>query len=129
MRVPKDAINLRCYHTWMGDDGIARTKVKANVEVVLEDAIENSAAVNSFDKINYTLIVDSRQVKTISKGARDYFSMNGRNSKVVAFAIIIGSPLSKMVANFFMGLNKPRVPMKIFNNESKAIEWCLNKMD
>lgn len=126
MIIPQENIDLRCYNTWMGDDGIVRTKVKENSEIVLTDAIENSKAVNSFDNEIYPLIVDTSMAKSITKEARDYFSMKERESKVIAFAIIINSPLSKIIANFFMGLNKPRVPVQLFNNEEKAIDWCKN---
>ncbi len=126
MIVPNDCIDLRCYSTWMGADGIARTKVKPHAEIILEDAKLNSEAVNSFENVeSYPLLIDTTEIKSITKEARDYFSMKGRTSKVVAFAIIIKSPLSKIIANFFMGLNKPRVPLKIFNDIDKAEEWCI----
>lgn len=111
----------------MGDDGVARTVVKPGAEVVLEDAKENSRAVNALiGAPNFVLLVDTRRIKSISKEARDHFSMRGRESRVIAFAILIDSPLSTIVGNFFMGLNKPRVPMKLFTDEEKAIRWCKN---
>ena len=126
MQVPdKGVIELRAYYTWMGVDGIVRTKVKKNAEVHLEDAKENSIAVNSFHTYNeYALIIDTSEIKSITKEARNHFSMNGRKSNVVCFAIIISSPLSAVVGNFFMGLNKPRVPARLFTKESEAILWC-----
>jgi hypothetical protein len=124
MIVPENCIELRAYWTWMGKDDIARTKVKLGAEVVLEDAKENSIAVNSFELDKYPLLIDTTDIKSITKDARDYFSINNRGSKVVAFAIIINSPLSKIIANFFMGLNKPSVPVKIFNSEEDAVDWC-----
>jgi hypothetical protein len=27
-----------------------------------------------------------------------------------------------------MGLNKPRVTVKLFNKEANAVEWCLNQI-
>ncbi len=126
MMIPDDSIDLRCYNTWMAFDGIVRTKVKENSAIVLEDAIENSKAVNSFSQPQYPMIVDTTLAKSITKEARDYFSMKGRESKVLAFAILVNSPLSKIIANFFMGLNKPRVPVKLFTDEKLAVEWCKN---
>lgn len=68
--------------------------------------------------------MDTTLAKSITKEARDYFSMKGRKSKVIGFAILIKSPLSKIIANFFMGLNKPIVHVKLFTNEQDAIVWC-----
>jgi len=126
MNQPKEGvIELRVYHTWMGHEGIARTRVKPNSKVVLEDAIENAKAVNGlFGPAYFPIIIDTRQIKSITKEARDFFSMRGRESRVYGFAILVGSPLSKIIGNFFMGLNKPRVPVKLFTHEDKAISWC-----
>ena len=124
MQVPENAIDLRCFSTWPGEQGIHRTRVKPAAEIVIEDAKANSEAVNSFELEKYPLIVDTSQIKSITKEARDQFSMRGRESSVVAIAMIIKSPLSKIVGNFFMGLNKPRVPVRLFNDEESAKSWC-----
>lgn len=130
MKRPRDGtIELRAYYTWMGSDGIARTQVKTGYAIVLEDAEENAKTVNGlFGPDFYPLVIDTRNIKSISKEARDFFSMRGRESRVYGFAILVDSQLSKIIGNFFMGLNRPRVPVKIFTTEKKAIEWC-KKLD
>jgi hypothetical protein len=116
---------LRCYVSWMGEDSIARTVVKENAEVKLEDAMENSKCINELEgPALFALLIDSRAIKSITKEARDYFSMRGRESRVIGFAILIDSPLSTIIGNFFMGLNRPRVPMRLFTDEVKALDWC-----
>lgn len=108
----------------MGEDGICRTKVKPNAEISLEDALENTVVVTSFYKNKkFPIMIDARGIKSMAKEARDHFSTNGRDSKTNAFGIIIKSPISRVVGNFFMGLNKPLVPTKLFENEDKAHEW------
>jgi hypothetical protein len=117
-------IETTAYHTWMGEDGIARTKVKPFSNISIKEAKENSEAVNSLSAGNdYPLLIDARNIKSMTKEARDFFSMNNRSSYVIAFAIIIDSPLSKIIGNFFMGLNKPRVPTKLFTDEKDALLW------
>jgi hypothetical protein len=109
----------------MGSDGIARTKVKPGSEVKIEDAKENSVIVNGLvSENNFPLIVDTTQIVSMTKEARDYFAIHKRDSKVIGIAIIRNSSLGNMVANFFIGLNKPTVPVKLFNHESDAIKWC-----
>ena len=128
MEVPKNAISVTGYWTWMGEDGIMRTKVKPNIEITLTLAIENTNAVNSFytDK-KFPILIDSRGIKSMSREAREHFSARGRDPKTNAFGIIIKSPLSRVIGNFFLGLNKPAVPTRLFDNENDAIEW-LNKL-
>ena len=124
MDIPEIAHNLTCYFTWMGEDGIARTKVKKGSEVKLEHAQENSVVVNSFyiDR-KFPLLIDARGIKSMEREARAFFTANGRNTNTLAFAIIIDSSVSKVVGNFFLGINKPIVPTKLFSNEDNAIEW------
>lgn len=124
MDIPKSAHNLTCYFTWMGEDGIARTKVKKGSEVKLEHAQENSVVVNSFyvDR-KFPLLIDARGIKSMEREARAFFTTNGRNTNTLAFGIIIDSSVSKVVGNFFLGINKPIVPTKLFSNEDNAIEW------
>ena len=124
MDIPETAHNLTCYFTWMGEDGIARTKVKKGSEVKLEHAQENSVVVNSFyvDR-KFPLLIDARGIKSMEREARAFFTTNGRNTNTLAFGIIIDSSVSKVVGNFFLGINKPIVPTKLFSNEDNAIEW------
>ncbi len=128
MKIPSTAHELRCYHTWMGIDGIARTKVKENAEVTLEDAQANSVLVNSFyvDE-KFPILIDSRGIKSISREARSFFTTNGRATNTMAFAILIDSAVSKVVGNFFLGINKPAVPTKLFLDEELAIQWLRNQ--
>ncbi len=117
-------IEIAKYFTWMGEDGIARTKVKKDAEITIEDSRANTVAVETFFYgKKYPLIIDSTEIKSITKEARDHFSMKGRKTSVSALAIIIKSPLSRIIGNFFMGLNKPVVPVKLVDSEKEAVKW------
>ncbi len=124
---PNTATELSVFWTWMGDDGICRTKTKPHAEITLKEAMENSIAVNSFYKDKkFPLLVDARDVKTMAKEARKHFSTNGRETKITCMAIMVRSPLSRVVGNFFMGLNKPIVPARLFDDEQDAVDWLKN---
>ena len=116
------------FFTWMDENGIVKTRVKPSCDIHLEDAIENSKLVNSFElkqnQKGYPLIVDLRELKSITKEARKYFAMKNRETKVIAIAMVVESSFSRMVANFYLGINKPNVPVKLFNEDWKAEEWC-----
>ncbi|MGV3631594.1 MAG: STAS/SEC14 domain-containing protein [Bacteroidota bacterium] len=128
MKVPANAFEITCYYTWRGEDGIVRTKVKPGSEVGVKEARENSAAVNSLsvngDK--FPLLIDARGIKSMTREARNQFSVRGRETSTTSFAIIIDSPLSRVIGNFFMGINKPAVPTRLFENEEEAIKWLLS---
>ncbi|CAN5154250.1 hypothetical protein BH09BAC5_BH09BAC5_28610 [soil metagenome] len=104
--------------------GFISTKVAAGAEIQLEDAKENTLNVIKISGgANYPVLVDLKEIKSISKEARDHFSMRGRKPNVTAIAMLVGSPLSKIIGNFFLGLNKPIVPTKMFNTDMDAIKW------
>lgn len=124
MQIPKDAIEVKGYFTWMGQDGIARTCVKPGIDITLEHAMENTNAVSSFFKgKKYPILIDSRGIGSMSYEARRHFSVRGRDTKTCAFGIIIGSTVSRVLGNFYLGINKPAVPTKLFDNEEEATEW------
>lgn len=124
MKIPSNAIEVTCFYTWMGEDGIARTKIKPGSEVLLQHAKENTAAVNSlYHGKKFPLLIDSRGIKSMTKDARNQFSTKNRETYATAFAIIIDSMLSRVIGNFFIGINKPAVPTRLFENERDAEIW------
>ncbi len=121
---PDNAIKITKYWTWMGKDGICRTKTAPMAEIDLTDAIENTNAVSSFyTNKKYPLLIDSREIKSMTRDARKHFSTNGREVRINCFAVLVKSPLSKVIGNFFIGLNKPSVPARLFDNEEDALDW------
>ena len=124
MNIPSHAIEVTCYHTWQDENGMVRTRIKPGSEVTLKEAKENSDAVNSFYRgKKFPLLIDARGIKSMTRDARNQFSTRGRDSGAMAFAIIIDSSISKVIGNFFMGINKPAVPTRLFDNEEEAEKW------
>jgi hypothetical protein len=121
---PEDAIEITAFWTWMGNDGICRTKTKPAAEITLKEAQENSVAVSSFyTNKKFPLLIDARNIKYMEREARKHFSTNGRETKITSFAVMVKSPLSRVIGNFFMGLNKPEVPARLFDDELEALKW------
>lgn len=117
-------ITTRCFETYLYNDSVCVTVVLPGSEIKVADAIENSKAVIEVSDGNiFPMIVDTRKIKSIEKEARDHFSMRNRKGQVNAIAILISSPISVIVGNFFMGLNKPTVPTKLFKDEGRALKW------
>jgi hypothetical protein len=114
----------RVFITWM-EDGICFTEVKPGSDITLQDAIENTAAVKKVSgSITGPILVDLRRIRSISKEARDHFSMRNRIPGVNAIAMLIKSPVSRIIGNFFLGLNKPVVSTQLFTSREKAMEWA-----
>jgi hypothetical protein len=71
----------------------------------------------------YPLIADIRPVKTTTKEARDFLASEDGCDGISAAALIIGSPVSTMVGNFWIRINKPLRPSKLFTHEKEAKQW------
>ena len=68
------------------------------------------------------VIFDIRKIKGFSKDGRDYFAHDPKPMGRSA-AILVGLGISRIVANFMLGLNKPPYPIKAFSNREKALDW------
>ena len=121
-------IETRVFLTILEQQGFIRTKVKEGSEITLKDAQENTQAVLDISGgSNYPIMVDLTQIRSISKEARDHFSMRGRKPNVLAIAMVVNKPVSVIIGNFFLGLNKPAVPTKLFTDEKVAEKWVLQE--
>lgn len=72
--------------------------------------------------INYPCLIDMRDVKTATQEARAYFAKEG-SVGITAGALLIGSQVTKMIANLFLLINRPAVPTRMFTNEMAARTW------
>ena len=59
------------------------------------------------------------------KSARDYLANEG-SAYTTAVALVVGSPAIKIITNFYMLVNKPKVPTKVFISEEEAIKYLKN---
>ena len=78
---------------------------------------------NSMNKEKTRVIIDMCAVFEISKEARDYFANERTASIQRATALLIGSAVSRIIGNFFLGLNKPITPTRLFTDPEEAIKW------
>jgi hypothetical protein len=62
-----------------------------------------------------------RAMKRLERGAREYY----KNDKagVSAMALLVGSPVTRMLANFFMRTDTDTTPTRMFTDESTALAW------
>ena len=74
------------------------------------------------DGESYPSLFDIQKVEHSTKDARDYMADEG-NDLVLASAIMVGSPVLRMMANFFIMVNKPKNPTRMFTDEKSAVEW------
>jgi hypothetical protein len=69
---------------------------------------------------------DMREIRSITREARLFASSADAIQVVKAVALLIGSPVSRVIGNFFLGINKPPYPTRIFTSEAEALSWLKN---
>lgn len=104
--------------------GIITCTVIKNVYMNLEDGKEN---VEVFRKIGngklIPVLVDIRNSSGITKECRHYYASNESAMVMSAVALIVDSPLSRLIGNFMIGINKTVFPTKLFTDKNEAIKW------
>lgn len=94
--------------------------------MALADAKENIVAIYELAGRERTLVlVDTRGVRWQSREARDYFVSENAAQATKAVALVVGSPISRVLGSFFMRFEKHRFPTALFDDEAKAIHWLL----
>lgn len=72
---------------------------------------------------SYPMLSDSRNVSNFDKEARSFLSLDVHVLYLTAGAILIESQLQKVLGNFFLHINKPSVPARLFTDREKALAW------
>ena len=96
---------------------------QVNGEFARENIDAQESVRDGLNKAKIRVLIDMPAVTEISKEARDYFANERTASVQRATALLIGSPVSRVIGNFFLGLNKPISPTRLFTDSEEAIRW------
>lgn len=104
--------------------GILHVKILAGVIIDKDDAADNFVVVRNLTKGKPILkLVDARNPFIIKKEAQMFVEKENDPSANIARAVLVNSFITKYLRAFFLSLEKPKIPVKIFVTEKAAIEW------
>ena len=110
------------FRMWLRPNGIVHLVWGSGVAMGLEDAV---AAIDAMTKLTggrrSPLLVDTHDSGTQDRPARVEFVRRG--DLVSAVALIVATPLSRMMGNFFLNVSKPMAPTRLFADEASALAW------
>lgn len=110
--------------TYNSNTRILRMKILEGSEIELADALQNHEAKKQLTKKDKFLsLVDGRVNLSVSREARAFAAQSKSDERAIASAFIITSTANKLIGNFYINVNKPSVPTKLFSTEEKALEW------
>jgi hypothetical protein len=105
-------------------DGYVLATMADGATFELEDARD---AVDATWKIagerRLPVLVDTRGIRAQSRAARQYFMSEEVGRKVSAVAILIDSPVSRVIGSFFLRVGHHHVPTQVFSDEGSARAW------
>lgn len=94
----------------------------------LNDAKENVAAIYELGgRQRNRVLVDTRAMRWQTKQARDYFVGPEAAEATLAVALLVGSPVSRVIGNFFLRFGDHRFPTALFSDEEGAVRWLLEQ--
>jgi hypothetical protein len=105
--------------------GFIHSVILPGAEQTLADAQENvRISIQIGGGKRRPLLVDLREIKSQTREARDYYGSEESGTCFSAAAVVVGSPVSRLLGNFFLGFNKSaHAPLKLFTSEQEAVEW------
>ena len=95
--------------TW--GDGVICGESEARISTDAMRALGQGAA---------PLLVDIRGLKRMERGAREHFKAENSASII---AMLVDSPVTKMLANFFLATYRGSNPTRMFTDEPAALKW------
>jgi hypothetical protein len=111
-------------YTTLGEDGIVRVRMRPNTTEDCATARENVAALTEIcDGNKRPLLIDMAGSLGATQDARHHYSSEAMSRNITASAMLVTSPISRVLGSFFVGLNRPRHLLRLFSSETDAIEW------
>ena len=108
----------------ISDDNILFTSCVPNTEMTIEDGKESTRI--SAEMVKYEprpLLCDLTNVVRMTKECRKHFAGVDHAKTFNKAALIVTSPISRLIGNFFLGLNKPLKPTRLFNSNEEGLKW------
>lgn len=109
---------------WLGEDGIFRIIHFLGAELTVEDAKDSMSAYLKLNKgKRRPLFIDIKNLKSFTREARKYYAGDEIENASSAAALVVSTPVSRVLANFYHGISNPLLPTRLFTFEDKALEW------
>ena len=111
------------FTAYLRDDGLLVYRAVPGLVIdhtVARQVLELGLQIVDEPKPTMVLMQDMARV---DREARALFASDDYNRLCSQTALVVGSPVSRVIGNFFVGLNRPRHLFKIFDDPTLAVEW------
>jgi len=124
---PREIVT-RTERIWCEDD-IIHCVVLPTASHTLADAEENTRAVAELAAgRRVAMLLDTRASRGLDRDARVYYVRPEAAQVLTAAALLIDSEIGRMFGNFFMRVNRPPFPLRLFTAEAEALAWLKGQL-
>ncbi len=119
-------LKFECVHSKyiIHDNGILEIQLADDYYFTIKDSKEITANIISITNgIPNKVMVVAGNLALCDEEARNYASTEESTNPITALAIVTNSLPQTIIANFIMKFQKPRIPTKVFNSVSNALQW------
>ena len=119
-----ETVETRISTLYRSPEGILYARVKKGILETLPMAQENGAALMALKGNDppMPILIDFSKAAGQDQETRKYYAERSGDWCTKA-AILIQSPIARVMGNIYLGLNKPTVPTQLFTTEEAALAW------
>lgn len=111
-------------------DGIIKVIFNSNVTIdIPEQEKLNQTYLELCKGEKYLFLFEAMDNVNFTKEARENAILLEEKFPAIAYGAIVKNLPNRLVANFYMKVNKPKIPFKAFKIEEEAIEWLFQQKD
>jgi hypothetical protein len=120
-----DRTDSVCHVWWDEDAQVAHADWQPGAVCGLAEAQAVSAELLALGRGRVPVLVDMRGLARFERAAREHFIADDQGARAVA--LLVGSAVSRMIANFFIGMRRLPVPIQMFTDQLEALDWLGNQ--
>jgi hypothetical protein len=112
------------YYLSLRSDGIMHIRISPEKEESVE--LVKKMVEKLGEMVNYTqipILIRHEEFALPGKANRDYWATKEACPYSKAEAFMINSVALQLIANFYLRINRPERPTRMFSNEEEAVKW------
>lgn len=105
------------------DGRLFKVVIDAGHDVDVEDTRAWMAAQLRLAPGCVPVLIDTRALRSMTRSAQEATTNGTLVGRTARVAVLVGSPVSVMIGNFFLIFAKPPYPSRLFTSELEALAW------
>lgn len=107
------------------ENGLMHQVYQDNTDLVMNDSLKELDLYRADfcrDK-KRPILVDITNLRSVDKSSRNIYTSKESAALITRAALLVGNPVSRIIGNFYLGINKALFPVKMFTEADEAMNW------